>query len=152
MKDDLCKRDEFADGKVIGEYDDLDLDKALVLQRIADDRKCPVRTNVPHLVVHHSPTGFEFGYGGSGPADLALNVCQWYLESTHYQGAKTQCFDGNCFSLAWVLHQDFKRTFIANAPQRGVVIAFAQIKSWFDQHITDELKSKYAAIPEDELE
>lgn len=25
-------------------------------------------------VVHHSPTGFEWGYGGSGPADLALSI------------------------------------------------------------------------------
>ena len=24
--------------------------------------------------VWHSPTGFEWGYGGSGPADLALNI------------------------------------------------------------------------------
>lgn len=24
--------------------------------------------------VHHSPTGFEWGYGGSGPADLALSI------------------------------------------------------------------------------
>lgn len=28
---------------------------------------------LPHLV-HHSPTGFEFGYGGSGPADLARSI------------------------------------------------------------------------------
>jgi len=25
-------------------------------------------------VVRHSPTGFEYGYGGSGPADLALSM------------------------------------------------------------------------------
>ncbi len=24
--------------------------------------------------VWHSPSGFEWGYGGSGPADLALNI------------------------------------------------------------------------------
>ena len=29
--------------------------------------------SLPHLV-HHSPTGFEFGYGGSGPADLARSI------------------------------------------------------------------------------
>jgi Family of unknown function (DUF6166) len=29
-----------------------------------------------HLdVVNHSPAGFEWGYGGSGPAQLALAVC-----------------------------------------------------------------------------
>jgi len=25
-------------------------------------------------IVRHSPTGFEYGYGGSGPADLALSI------------------------------------------------------------------------------
>ena len=30
--------------------------------------------NVPHVIVRHSPTGFEWGYGGSGPAELALNI------------------------------------------------------------------------------
>ena len=30
----------------------------------------------PHLAVrNHSPTGFEWGYGGSGPAQLALALC-----------------------------------------------------------------------------
>jgi len=29
---------------------------------------------LPH-VVRHSPTGFQFGYAGSGPADLALSIC-----------------------------------------------------------------------------
>lgn len=33
-----------------------------------------IKTNVPVNAILHSPTGFEFGYGGSGPADLALNI------------------------------------------------------------------------------
>jgi hypothetical protein len=33
---------------------------------------------VPHLV-HHSPTGMEFGYAGSGPADLALSLLTFHL-------------------------------------------------------------------------
>jgi len=28
----------------------------------------------PQQIVEHSPTGYEWGYGGSGPADLALNI------------------------------------------------------------------------------
>ena len=44
--------------------------RGIVLRRTGHD----VLTNVPHLVVHHSPTGYEWGYGGSGPADLALNI------------------------------------------------------------------------------
>ncbi|MBT9252140.1 MAG: hypothetical protein KM296_00220 [Brockia lithotrophica] len=32
-----------------------------------------------HHVERHSPTGFEWGYGGSGPADLALSILHDYL-------------------------------------------------------------------------
>lgn len=153
MKDDVCKRDEFADGAVTGEYEGVDLEEALVLQRDGDDDHAIVRTNVPHLVVQHSPTGFEFGYAGSGPADLALNVCQWYLNHIGYKGEKTECFDGICWSLAFVLHQNFKRDFIANARREGTsIIAFGWMKEWLDQHITEELKSNYAMTTEEEFE
>jgi hypothetical protein len=147
-----CKREDFADADVIGEYSDVFLEEALVLQRDGNDDHAIVRTNVPHLVVHHSPSGYEWGYAGSGPADLALNVCQWYLESIHYKGEKTTCFDGNCWSLAWVLHQEFKRTFIAGAPHQGAVIPMTEIKAWFEAHITDELKKTYASLNQEELE
>ena len=35
--------------------------------------------DLPHVVVH-SPTGFEIGYAGSGPADLALSILADLLE------------------------------------------------------------------------
>jgi hypothetical protein len=138
---DICLRDTFADEDV---DENISLNQALVLQRDGNDDHSVVKTNVPHLVVHHSPTGFEFGYGGSGPADLALNVCQAYLNSIDYTGEKMQCFDGNCWSLAWVLHQEFKRTFIASAPRAGIVIPMVEIKRWFEEHITDEMKRMYS--------
>ena len=33
-----------------------------------------IRSNVPRTVWQHSPTGYNFGYNGSGPTDLALNL------------------------------------------------------------------------------
>lgn len=36
---------------------------------------------LPHLV-HHSPDGFEFGYSGSGPADLARSLVGDFLGTT----------------------------------------------------------------------
>jgi hypothetical protein len=71
------------------------------------------------------------------------------LESIHYQGEKSQCFDGNCWSLAWVLHQEFKRAFIANVPRQGITIPMLEIKHWFDENITDELKRTYAIVKEE---
>lgn len=147
MNNDDCNRNEFSDGDIVGEHDGVLLEDYLVLQRIYDT-KVHVRTNVPHLVVSHSPNGFEFGYAGSGPADLALNVCQWYLNGLGYRGKKRQCYDGKCWSLAWILHQDFKRTFIETAHRDGAVIPFSQIKNWFDEHITEDLKRTYEIVIE----
>ena len=149
---DTCKKNEFSDGPITGDNDDIELREALVLQRDGDDDHGVCRTNVPHLVVHHSPDGFEWGYGGSGPADLALNICQYYLNSIGYQGMKTDCFDGFCWSLAWVLHQQFKWDFISSAPHEGVTIQMSEIKAWFDVHITEDMKRMYSDIDEPVLD
>lgn len=45
-------------------------------------------------VVRHSPTGFEWGYGGSGPADLALSILTnafgREIAEAHYQSFKDE--------------------------------------------------------------
>lgn len=139
-EDGLCKRSEFSD-----QFDDSILfEQALAMKRILDRpadglEKGIVITNVPHLVVHHSPDGYEFGYNGSGPADLALNCCQLYLNMTGYQGITVKCYDGKCWRLAYRLRHDFKDAFISSAPREGRVVPFAQIDDWFRQHITLEM-------------
>ncbi len=145
---DVSKRTEFSD-QPLDEH--VSLTVALVLKREGEKGSdhSIVRTNVPHLVVHHSPDGFEFGYAGSGPADLALNVCQVYLNSIGYKGSKTNCYDGVCWSLAWVLHQDFKRAFIADAPHWGITIPMFDIKAWFEKNITEDMKRMYKALEEE---
>lgn len=48
--------------------------------------------------VYHSPTGFEWGYGGSGPADLARSILWDFLgeepERSLYQSFKNQFVAG----------------------------------------------------------
>jgi len=51
---------------------------------------------LPHLV-YHSPTGFEWGYLGSGPADLARSIL----------------FDCLGVQLANKLYQEFKQKFVS---------------------------------------
>jgi hypothetical protein len=51
---------------------------------------------------NHSPTGFEWGYGGSGPAQLALALLAHALDDDE---------------LALRLHQRFKWKAIAPIPQ-----------------------------------
>ncbi|MGH2413464.1 MAG: DUF6166 domain-containing protein [Microcystaceae cyanobacterium] len=43
-------------------------------------------TNVPRSVVHHSPSGHEWSYGGSGPADLALDILNWFVPPNRQNG------------------------------------------------------------------
>lgn len=154
MKSTLCKRDEFSDL-----FDNsVPFEQALVMKRrfvdgpsdtpalragASVEKVGGVITNVPHLVVHHSPNGYEFGYGGSGPADLALNVCQFFLNMTGYEGEQIRLYDGKCWSLAWKLHQKFKWEIVALVPRSGASIPFSTIDAWFRSNITSELLEQY---------
>lgn len=92
------------------------IDACILLRR---DEQGVVWTNIPHLVVHHSPNGYEFGYGGSGPADLALNIVEIILNRLGYEGKRVKCYRGDCWDMAWKLHQDFKFAFIGGVPREG---------------------------------
>lgn len=48
------------------------------------DRDGEVRP-LPHLV-RHSPGGFSWGYGGSGPADLARSVLDLFTDTVNREG------------------------------------------------------------------
>jgi len=65
-------------------------------------------------VCRHSPDGFEWGYGGSGPADLALSIL------------------ADCLGLerADRLYQDFKWAFVAKFQYEGWQITSDQIEAW----------------------
>lgn len=99
-----------------------------------------VITNVPHAVTHHSPDGFEFGYGGSGPADLALNICEIMLNRLDYAGERVKCFEGSCWDLAWTMHQSFKRDFIAGAGRDGETIPYETIETWIKRWIDAQVR------------
>jgi len=70
---------------------------------------------------NHSPTGFEWGYGGSGPAQLSLALLADHL--------------GND-DEAVTLHQEFKRTVVADLPHRHWTLTSEQI-----QHTVTALKA-----------
>lgn len=66
-------------------------------------------------VFNHSPDGFEWGYGGSGPAQLALAILMDYLGDS---------------KRAVELHQRFKWEFIAQADKESFDISEEQINAW----------------------
>ena len=65
----------------------------------------------------HSVTGFEWGYEGSGPAQLALAVL-----ADHFQDDDKAC----------EFHQDFKRRLIAKLPRGGWSLTSQHIQAVLD--------------------
>ena len=94
-----------------------------------------VHTNVPHLVTHHSPNGYEFGYGGSGPADLALNIVELVLRRMGYEGPTMKCHQGECLEEAWRLHQAFKFDFVAGVERQGGIIPYDTVVAWVTERV-----------------
>lgn len=73
------------------------------------------RTNIYQHIIDHSPTGFEWGYHGSGPADFALNILYVFTRDR---------------DLSYRMHQEFKRDFIATMPEKGGEISSEVIRQW----------------------
>jgi hypothetical protein len=73
--------------------------------------------NVRRTIVKHSPDGFEWGYGGSGPADLALNILAMFVPENRAQE----------------IYQDFKFEFVAAIPKEGGIIKFAEIQKFIER-------------------
>lgn len=104
-------------------------------------------TNVPWSVISHSPDGFEWGYGGSGPADLALNILNAFVPPGQDGHMPVECHRGRCSWTAMRLHQDFKRTFIVGMPHAGGTIRVDDILGWLMAHPTKAPAG--AATPEE---
>jgi len=72
-------------------------------------------------IVRHSPTGFQFGYGGSGPADTALSIL-------------TDCVGAD---VANAFYQKFKSEFVASWGDSFEITA-KEIKDWLRLITKDE--------------
>lgn len=101
-----------------------------------------VHASVPRCVVQHSPTGFECGYSGSGPADLALNIMAAFLPISPGNGGVVNCWRGECSQNAWNLHQAFKRDFVMRMPRDGGQIPSDTIRCWILQHISLRIEAQ----------
>mgnify|MGYP006935486464 CR=1 FL=1 len=95
-----------------------------------------VHTNVPRVLSHHSPTGFEFGYGGSGPADLAMNVLHALLPpqpGEEYEPVRTPDDKIAFISKAAARHyQEFKFDAIARLPREGGRFLLHDLDEWLE--------------------
>lgn len=92
-----------------------------VIVRIKEKDKIVSEQILKH-VVRHSPTGFEWGYGGSGPADLALSILSDFAHRT------------NLVNKQFVerYYQSFKWDFVAIAHDKLRIIS-NDIIEWIEQ-------------------
>jgi hypothetical protein len=74
----------------------------------------------------HSPTGFEWGYGGSGPAQLALALL-------------ADCLDNDDEAIR--LHQEFKWKVVANLDARRWLMTSQEILATLEQITQPERSS-----------
>lgn len=94
-------------------------------------------------VSYHSPSGFGWGYRGSGPADLALSILANYFAESYVNRAyifkmKVGQVPPQCISY----HQSFKEQFIAPIVDETWQITSEQIDEWV-------AKQKITSIKED---
>jgi len=78
----------------------------------SEDGKANV--NIEHKIIRHSSDGFEWGYGDSGPAELALNIMHEYFVK----------------DIAERFYQDSKIDFIAKLPREGGTIVHQDVVHW----------------------
>lgn len=84
---------------------------------------------------NHSPDGFNWGYGGSGPAQTALAILAYHLKDRKHfdetRFAKKLADTETPDELAIKLHQMFKSDEIAKFPQElGFTWTTEQMRNW----------------------
>lgn len=72
----------------------------------------PAKSQAVH---NHSPDGFAWGYGGSGPAQLALALMLIFCDTE---------------DQARALYQDFKWDVISKLPQRNFGLPVEKVEQW----------------------
>lgn len=79
--------------------------------------KTAMVTGLEHRVIHHSPTGFEWGYLGAGCADLSLNLLHTYFACRRYQGTVIPMHRGETWGDVATLYQTYKERYVAVIPR-----------------------------------
>jgi hypothetical protein len=97
---------------------------------ICERREDGLHFNIFQVFRHHSPTGMEWGYAGSGPADFALNILELFARELG-EKPTVRLWDGNRVTFtAWKYHQRFKESAVFDLPKAGGRIRGDDIRSW----------------------
>ena len=117
---------------------------AVIYQGWRDEEGNHVLANHRSLrhVIYHSPSGFEWGYGGSSPADLALSILAHYFKEKYLTTAYFKKFH-SLPSQAWEYHQRFKWNFVA-AWKVNWTISTDEITTWLKKQTQPTLTAMTA--------
>ena len=80
----------------------------------------------------HSPTGFNWGYSGSGPTQLALAILAHHF--TRDDSVRVYCQAPKRIDLALGSYQAFKWDVISNLPDTWEITS-AEIDTFLDEHV-----------------
>ncbi len=98
------------------------------------DRECVVVIKSDHIaapldphddLVNHSSNGFEWGYSGSGPSQLAFAIMFEYGKSKFPK-------EIDAYKFAITYYMKFRDDYIASVQEPSFEISFDQIERWVD--------------------
>ncbi|WP_139234514.1 DUF6166 domain-containing protein [Alicyclobacillus macrosporangiidus] len=93
--------------------------QGLIINEVIGGRQVPLK----HQVLH-SPTGMEWGYGGSGPADLAYSILCTVTDP----------------ETAERYHKEFKWDFVAGFDRDRWELDRHQVESWLAERLAERLE------------
>ena len=101
------------------------------------------------VVSYHSPSGIEWGYAGSGPADLALSILADYFDEPVVQVQSALRSQWSPRSKAATLHQRFKEDFLARERRDEWQIRGDVIEVWLQ---SPSIAALLTRVAEEEVE
>lgn len=120
---------------------------SVVVQNVAHDGPSDRRplTRVPY----HSPDGLEWGYAGSGPADLALAILADYFDEPPGLVLAALRSMWTPRSKAAALHQSFKERFVSTERRDEWQLHSGAIEAWLQ---TPAIQTRLAELAREEEE
>ena len=94
-------------------------DQGAIVEMMYQDRGCQGTLEPRNDLWNHSPDGFEWGYAGSGPAQLALAILAQHTLDDRYAVRR---------------HQDFKREVISHIRDNYWLIRGEEVADWIGDH------------------
>jgi hypothetical protein len=101
-------------------------DEGCVVETLVDDAQVG-RLALMLNVANHSPTGFEWGYAGSGPAQLAVALL---YDAIMFGNPQERVAMSQARRLTLAHYQEFKRQFVENITDATWSMTAEAIIAW----------------------